>query len=605
MASVVVAWSLFIRIAIALATRTFFQPDEYFQSLEPAHHAVFGYGHLTWEWLIPSPIRSIVYPALNIPVFWLIKYFGLEQQDWLLIAGPRLLHGTIAALTDIWLCELTRRVLGQRYVPTALFLSLSSFFHALSLSRSLSNSFETSLSTIAFAYFPWEALNVQTNMIVKNDLRLSILFAAVGCMIRPTNAIIWVFLFGRLTLRLLRSRVLRLWLFSQFLLVALLAASVLLIVDSVYYGKLTFTPLNFLRTNASRVSLFYGSNAWHYFLSQAIPILCTTTLPFVGHTLWTTAGASASSLPRNNALSNISGVIAWTIFVYSLFGHKEWRFIHPLLPLFHLLAAKSIVDLSGSCDCAAPPNKQVSERRSLPARKRYIFVHLLNLPAILYVVFIHQSAPISAMSYLRRAISRNGSELGNRAVNDTVGFLMPCHSTPGYAYLHRDTLSEPGAMWALGCEPPLGYVDLLSSTTYKDQTTIFFDDPHTYLESHFPPSVDPRFPASERAVTSPGSAVPQTRRQLTQQDGDSPEILYYDTPPWKYQWPRLLVFYGALVERNDIRALFLQKGYRQVWSSTYGDIQADGTHGPWRWWEGDWGDGSERRGGVQIWEWHV
>ena len=39
------------RILISLATQTFFQPDEYFQSLEVAHHLVFGYGHLTWEWL--------------------------------------------------------------------------------------------------------------------------------------------------------------------------------------------------------------------------------------------------------------------------------------------------------------------------------------------------------------------------------------------------------------------------------------------------------------------------------------------------------------------------------------------------------------------------
>ena len=40
--------AVLIRVFIALATQTFFQPDEYFQSLEVAHHAVFGYGHLTW-----------------------------------------------------------------------------------------------------------------------------------------------------------------------------------------------------------------------------------------------------------------------------------------------------------------------------------------------------------------------------------------------------------------------------------------------------------------------------------------------------------------------------------------------------------------------------
>jgi hypothetical protein len=71
--------ALLIRVAIALATRTFFQPDEYFQALEPAHFLVFGYGHLTWEWTSNPPIRSILYPALNVPIYWLLKVFHLDE----------------------------------------------------------------------------------------------------------------------------------------------------------------------------------------------------------------------------------------------------------------------------------------------------------------------------------------------------------------------------------------------------------------------------------------------------------------------------------------------------------------------------------------------
>ncbi|KAJ3002335.1 hypothetical protein NUW54_g5903 [Trametes sanguinea] len=71
--------ALAIRIGIALATCTFFQPDEYYQSLEVAHHLVFGYGQLTWEWLAPNPIRSIIYPALNVPIYWLLKVFHLDE----------------------------------------------------------------------------------------------------------------------------------------------------------------------------------------------------------------------------------------------------------------------------------------------------------------------------------------------------------------------------------------------------------------------------------------------------------------------------------------------------------------------------------------------
>lgn len=69
--------ALVIRVTITLATRTFFQPDEYFQALEPAHFLVFGYGDLTWEWTSNPPIRSIFYPALNVPIYWLLKVLHL------------------------------------------------------------------------------------------------------------------------------------------------------------------------------------------------------------------------------------------------------------------------------------------------------------------------------------------------------------------------------------------------------------------------------------------------------------------------------------------------------------------------------------------------
>jgi len=68
------------RILVALFTRTYFQPDEYLQSLEPAHVTVFGYGHLTWEWLAIDPIRSAVYPALNVPVYWILKATKLDNN---------------------------------------------------------------------------------------------------------------------------------------------------------------------------------------------------------------------------------------------------------------------------------------------------------------------------------------------------------------------------------------------------------------------------------------------------------------------------------------------------------------------------------------------
>lgn len=226
-----------------------------------------------------------------------------------------------------------------------------------------------------------------------------------------------------------------------------------------YNGKPTLTPINFLLTNLSSVSLFYGDNSWHYYITQGIPILCTSSLPFTLHGIWKTVKySSARDAPLRTALATI----LWSTTVYSLGGHKEWRFLHPILPLLHLFAAKSLVDL---CSVTSQDNKRIAQdEKSSGARSpkrqiflayvglpdipaKYISLVFLTVPASLFVVFFYCDAPISALSYFRSLPSR---ELGH----STVGFLMPCHSTPGFAYLHRKELTN-GGMWALGCEPPL------------------------------------------------------------------------------------------------------------------------------------------------------
>jgi phosphatidylinositol glycan class B len=213
------------------------------------------------------------------------------------------------------------------------------------------------------------------------------------------------------------------------------------VLDSLYYGTPTFTPLNFLAANLSNVSLFYGGNAWHYYLSQAIPIMCTTTLPFALHEIWLILRGRESP-----ALGIMLGCITWTIGVYSLAGHKEWRFIHPLLPMLHLFATKSFYDMSASRNTTRKGNQSPS-KQYFPLERRWQITLLLTLPISCYITLLYCGAPIQVMAFIR-SLPRDELRDGG------VGFLMPCHSTPGHAYLHRQELAN-GRMWALGCEPPL------------------------------------------------------------------------------------------------------------------------------------------------------
>lgn len=215
------------------------------------------------------------------------------------------------------------------------------------------------------------------------------------------------------------------------------------------------------------MSLFYGANSWHYYLTQAIPILCTTALPFTVHGIWITISKS----PHNQSLRTMLATAIWTIAIYSFAGHKEWRFLHPILPLLHIFATKSLVDLSRGTfkrkkteRAHSQPNiwqapistfQRLLRLPNIP--HKYLTLLFLTLPVSLYVVGFYCSGPITFLSYFR-ALPRD--ELGK----GFVGVLMPCHSTPGYSYLHRDKLAD-GGMWALGCEPPLKYVCSPHNTT--------------------------------------------------------------------------------------------------------------------------------------------
>ena len=316
-----------------------------------------------------------------------------------------------------------------------------------------------------------------------------------------------------------------------------------------YNGTPTLTPLIFLRVNASSVSLFYGSAPWHYYLVQALPLLAGPTLPFVLH------GAYLAFTQGTRPLKLLLYTVIWTGLVFSCAGHKEWRFLHPMVPAMHILAAGSLVSLY---DRASP--RSSTPTLSLRVKRTHAWVlAVVSLAPALYAALWHSSAQISALSHLR---SLSDTELRS------VGFLMPCHSTPAQSHLHRRI-----PIWRLSCEPPLQYVQLSPTfffyklfmslapdsgeelSTYQDETDIFFRDPETFFSMRFPEYVDTAFPPSALA-------------------------------PHEYAWPSHLVLFGALLRERGVEDALRAKGYAEVWRAGNG-IEED----------------PRRREGVRIWRW--
>lgn len=102
--------AILVRLPLALFQRTPFQPDETYQSLEPAHRIVFGYGFLTWEWqpnqavdgvswgwMAEGRLRGSGWVGLWVAVYWLVKTLRIEK--WCLVSSS-LSYASIGTLAD-------------------------------------------------------------------------------------------------------------------------------------------------------------------------------------------------------------------------------------------------------------------------------------------------------------------------------------------------------------------------------------------------------------------------------------------------------------------------------------------------------------------------
>lgn len=97
------AWSALLgsafalRIGLALGSPNIFFPDEIFQTLEPAHRLVFGYGVISWEWRLG--IRSWVFPTFLAGVMRATAWMGTASSGY--VAGTAVVLSLISLIT-IW-----------------------------------------------------------------------------------------------------------------------------------------------------------------------------------------------------------------------------------------------------------------------------------------------------------------------------------------------------------------------------------------------------------------------------------------------------------------------------------------------------------------------
>ncbi|KAH8686851.1 family 22 glycosyltransferase [Ilyonectria robusta] len=500
-----------IRLINAWWITTFFQPDEYFQALEPAWNLAFGPqsgAWLTWEW--KYQLRSSLHPALFSGAYLVADALssllptGSILRASIIIAAPLTVQTVIAALSDWFTWQLAVSIYGPNSNVSffALFLTLFNPWQWYCSTRTFSNSLEMTLNVMALYFWPWELLgaaettkeNPKPRPVLLSlwSLRASLCLAALAVVLRPTNVFIWVTVvfvaFTRISLQgpspLTFSTVLVL--VREAILCGSLILALSMASDRLYFGFWTFPPYNWLNFNLSKsLAVFYGRNPWHYYLLQGLPLICTTNLPFAVMALYRPSGSSDI---QANVRKTLAYTVLTTIFALSLVSHKEVRFIYTLLPALNVLAAPVAASFFSS-----QPTPTTRNPRPRPTFRNtpYLLAALgVNLLLAGYLTFLHQPAPLSVLSYLRHQYERihpasvnlaHTSHFSTASPDDDdlfALFLMPCHTTPW-----RSHLVYPGLRaYALTCEPPLHtQPNTPERDNYRDEADRFYDNPVAFL----------------------------------------------------------------------------------------------------------------------------
>ncbi|KAL5548873.1 hypothetical protein UlMin_004104 [Ulmus minor] len=419
----VLALCLAFRLANALLVQTYFNPDEHWQALEVAHRIAFGYGHLTWEW--KKGIRSYLHPLVFALLYKVLALLGLDTP-WFMIKAPRLLQSLFSAVGDLYLYKLSNLLFGDRVAKWALFSQLTNWFMFFCFTRTLSNSLETVLTLVSLYY--WPCMRPSSSKLPFMSRKLALAIAAFACAIRPTSAVIWLYV-GLLELLVTHDRLG--FIFLEVAPVGILVLGLTCILDHWMYGSWILVPLNFLKFNfLSSGGDYYGTHPWHWYFTQGFTVMLFTFLPF------SVAGILHSKQWK------LSGLIAWVVGLYSTLGHKEFRFVLPVLPIALIFSGYSLASLS-------KPEYSNSKRTGssnlcskwLPKLKLAIFLLLAtNIPMALYMSVVHQRGTEDVMNHLSK-------EALEGKVNSVL-FLMPCHATPYYSTLHRNI-----PMQFLDCTP--------------------------------------------------------------------------------------------------------------------------------------------------------
>ena len=384
---------LFLRVGAALRFPNTFHADEIFQAQEPAHRLAYGASVVTWEWR--RGVRSWVYPAFLAGVMRATEWMGpgsVGYQRGIVIVL------SLLSLTTIWFgFAWAKRASGIEAAIIAAGACATWYELVYFAPKTLSEVVATN------ALLPGLYLGMYGDRLGENKrMFLAGIFCGLAVMLRIQLGFAVAFATLYFCYPNWRKRILPL---AAGLLLPVLAFG---FVDMLVWAQPFHSYISYIRADLQGGKR-YGVLPWYWYLEMLFAHLGPIAfLVLMG-------------IRRSAFLAWVALIILLT---HNIFGHKEVRFLYPMVPLEITLAALGIMELV--------PVFNTGRKR--PLSSRAIVVSGLAFFAICSCVLIRQ------FDWSRNAGSLAAFDQLSRdpALCGVAVYKIGWWDTGGYAHLHKN-----------------------------------------------------------------------------------------------------------------------------------------------------------------------
>lgn len=308
---------LALRVWLSLTDDGIYWPDEIYQSLEPAHRLVFGYGLVAWEF--KEGARNWALPGLIAGVLKVASVIGLDDpRAYLTFLRFTLSVASLGAALGAYL--LARAYGGGTLAASAGAALIALAAPAIYLGpRALSEVPSAATIPLGFALALWPRAGMRRHAVGTSLLGISVLF-------RLQNG-----LFAAGLVAILAAR--RQW--RQAIEASIVLAvwvGFLGLLDQLTWGGWFASVFNYISFNLDpvRTAIFEKPPADYYLL------VILTSMGLGAIALIALAAFGATRAP------GITLVAVGFVLVHSAIAHKELRFVLPALPMFASVAGLGV-----------------------------------------------------------------------------------------------------------------------------------------------------------------------------------------------------------------------------------------------------------------------